>query len=132
MILVKTGHEGFYISSNKCIFTFSLLSFLCKGHTPSFGQSESTSPQNALCQVWLIFAWWSWKFFFKFCQCILLFEIRNYLFLEKGVALYLNKQTRMRLKLAQWIWRKGNFNVVNVFLLSSLHVKGHGPSYKHT
>ena len=46
---------------------------------------ESPSPKDALCQVWLNLAQW----IFEFCQCI--FAFRNYLPLEKGVALHMNK-----------------------------------------
>ena len=51
---------------------------------------ESPSPKDALCQVWLKLAQWFWRRrFFNFVNVFLLF--RNYLPLEKGVALHLNK-----------------------------------------
>ena len=51
---------------------------------------ESPSPQDALFQVWLKLAQWFWRrTFLNFMNVYLLF--RNYLPLEKGMALYLNK-----------------------------------------
>ena len=64
------------------------------------------------------------KKIFKFRQCISLF--RNYLPLEKGWALHLNKLEspspkdalcQVWLKLAQWFWRRNFFNFLNVFSL---------------
>ena len=51
---------------------------------------ESPSPNDALCQVRLKLAQWFWRRrFFNFVNVFSLF--RNYLPLEKGGALYLNK-----------------------------------------
>ena len=51
---------------------------------------ESPSPKDALCQVWLKLDQWFWRRrFFNFRQCVSLFH--NYLPLEKGGALLLNK-----------------------------------------
>ena len=51
---------------------------------------ESPSPKDALCQVWLKLNQWFWRrSFFNFVNVFSLF--RNYLPLEKGGALHLNK-----------------------------------------
>ena len=51
---------------------------------------ESSSPKDALCQVWLKLAQWFWRRrFLNFLNVFSLF--RNYLPLEKGGALHLNK-----------------------------------------
>ena len=75
---------------------------------------ESPSPKDALCQVWLKLAQWFWRRrFFIFVNVFSLF--RNYLPLEKGRTLYLNKLEspspkdalcQVWLKLAQWFWRR--------------------------
>ena len=72
---------------------------------------ESSSPKDALCQVWLKLAqWFLRRWFFIFVNVFSLF--RNYLPLEKSVNLHLIKlkppSPRMlcaKLKLAQWFWR---------------------------
>ena len=86
---------------------------------------ECPSPKDALCQVWLKLAQWFWRRrFFNFVNVFSLF--RNYLPLEKGGAHYLNKLEspspkdalcQVWLKLAQWFWRRGFLNFVNVFSL---------------
>ena len=86
---------------------------------------ESPSPKDALCQDWLKLAQWFWRRrFLSFVNVFSLF--RNYLPLEKGGALHLNKLEspspkdalcQVWLKLAQWFWRRGLFNFVNVFSL---------------
>ena len=75
---------------------------------------ESPSTKNALCQVWLKLAQWFWRRrFLNFVNVFSLF--RNYLPLEKGGALHLNKLEspppkdvlcQVWLKLAQWFWRR--------------------------
>mgnify|MGYP003692070963 CR=1 FL=1 len=72
---------------------------------------ESPSPENALCQVWLKLAKWFWRRrYFNFVNVFSLF--RNYLPLEEGRALHLNKTEskdglcQVWLKLAQWFWRR--------------------------
>ena len=51
---------------------------------------ESPSPKDALCQVWLKLAQWFWlRGVFNFINVFWLFQ--NYLPLEKGRALHLNK-----------------------------------------
>ena len=75
----------------------------------------SSSPKNALCQVWLKLAKWFWRRrFFKAVNLFLLFP--NYLPFGKGVALHLNNLEspsprdtlcQVWLKLGQWFWRRG-------------------------
>ena len=84
---------------------------------------ESPSPNDALCQVWLKLAQWFWRR--RFLNYVNVFSLfHNYLPLEKGGALHLNKlespSTKIALcqvwmKLAQWFWRIRFFNFVNVF-----------------
>ena len=86
---------------------------------------ESPSLKDALCQVCFKFAQWIWRRgFFNFVNVFSVF--RNYLHLEKGGALYLNKVEspspkdalcQVWLKLAQWFWRRRFLNLLNVFLL---------------
>ena len=86
---------------------------------------ESSSPKDALCQVWLKMAQWFWRRrFFNFVKVFSLF--RNYLPLEKGGVLHLNKLEfpspkdalcQVWLKLAQWFWRRRFLNFINVFSL---------------
>ena len=75
---------------------------------------ESPSSKDALCQVWLKLAQWLWIRFLDFVNVFSLFG--NYLPLEKGWALHLNKLQspslkegfcQVWLKLAQWFWRRG-------------------------
>ena len=49
----------------------------------------SSSPKDALCQVWLKMALWFWRIFLNFIKVYSLFH--NNLSLEKGIALHLNK-----------------------------------------
>ena len=75
---------------------------------------ESPSTNDALCQVWLNWPSGSGEeVFFNFVNVFSLFH--NYLPLEKGMALHLNKLEYPShkdalcqdwLKLAQWFWRK--------------------------
>ena len=78
----------------------------------------------------------------KFCQCISLF--RNYLPLEKGGALHLNKlvspspkdaSCQVWLKLALWFWWGRFFNFVYVFSQFRNYLpfgKGRDPSFEKT
>ena len=105
---------------------------------------ESPSPKDALCQVWLQMAHWFWRRrFFNFVNVFSL--LCNYLPLEKGRALHLNKfespsskdaLCKVWLKLAQWVWRRRFLYFVNVFspfcnYISPLE-KEQGPSFEQT
>ena len=78
---------------------------------------ESPSPLDTFCQIWLKLAQWIWrKGFLNFFNVFSLFC--NYLHLEKGGALLLNKLEfpspkdtlcQVWLKLAQWFWRRRLF-----------------------
>ena len=74
---------------------------------------EFPSSKDALCQVWLNLAQWFWRRFFNFVNVFSLFH--NYLSLEKGWDLHLNKVESLSPKdalcpvkweLAQWFWRR--------------------------
>ena len=76
-------------------------------------QLESPSSKDALCQVWFKQAQRFLRRFFNFVNVFSLF--RNYLPLEKGVVLYMNKHKspspkdalcQVRLKLAGWFFRE--------------------------
>ena len=85
-----------------------------KGRAFHLNKLTSPSPNDALCSVWLKLALWFWRRrFFHFVNVSSLF--RNYLPLEKGGALHLNKLEspspkdalcQVSLKLAQWLWRR--------------------------
>ena len=79
-----SGEEDFLISSMYFLITTLHLE---KGRALHFNKLESSSPKNALCQVWLKLA--QWFKILKFFQYILV--IFNYLPVEKGGALHLNK-----------------------------------------
>ena len=73
----------------------------------------SPSPMDAMCQVWLKLVQWFFRRFLNFVNVILLFH--NYLPLEKGRALHLNKLespspsdalSQVWLKLVQWFLRR--------------------------
>ena len=112
------------------IFAISYLSPFGKGlalWALHLKQLESPSPKDALCKVWLKLAQWFWRRrFFNFVNAFLLF--RNYLSLEKGRALHLQKLEspspkdalcQVWLKLVQWFWRRRFFNFVNeIFAIS--------------
>ena len=76
-------------------------------------------------RMWLKLAQWFLRIrFFNFVNVFQLFL--NYLLLEKGGSLHLNKLEspspkdalcQVWLKLAMWFWRRGFFNFVNVFSL---------------
>ena len=85
----------------------------------------SPSSKDALCQVWLKLNQWFWRRrFLNFINVFSLFQ--NYLLLEKGGVLHLNKLESLSpkdawcqdwLKLAQWFWKRRFLNFVNVFSL---------------
>ena len=66
-----------------------IISFWKKDGSLHLNKLESPSPKDALCQVWLKLAQWFWRRFLNFFNAFLLFH--NYLPLEEGVALHLNK-----------------------------------------
>ena len=84
---------------------------------------DSPSPKYALCQVWFKLAKWFWrKRFLNILNRNLLF--RDYIPLEKGVALHLNKLEspspkdalcQVWFKLAKWFWRRRFLNIFNIF-----------------
>ena len=91
----------------------SLLSPLGKRQTLRLNKLEFPSPKDDLCQDWLKLAQWSGKeIFFTFVNVFTQFS--NYLPLEKGGALHLNKLESPSPKdtlcqvprLAQWFWRR--------------------------
>ena len=81
---------------------------------PQLNKLESPSSKSVLCQVWLKLTRWFWRRgFFNFVNVFSLFH--NYLLLEKGGTLHLNKLAspspkdalyQVWLKLAQWFWRR--------------------------
>ena len=96
---------------------FSLfLNFLLleKGRALHLNKIESPSPKDDLCQVWLKLAKWFWRK--RFLNLVNVFSnFRNYLPLEKGGALQLDKIESLSpedalcqvwLKLGQWFWRR--------------------------
>ena len=84
---------------------------------------EFPSTKDDLCQVWLKLAQWFWRT--RFLHFVNVFSpFRNYLSLEKGVALHINKYEsplpknglcQVWLKLAQWFLRRRFLNFVNIF-----------------
>ena len=79
----------FYISSMYFRYFCNNLP-LEKGWVLHLNKLESPSPKDALCQVWLKLAQWSWRRrFLNFVNVFSLF--RNYLPLEEVGALHLNK-----------------------------------------
>ena len=86
---------------------------------------KSPSPKDSLCQVWLKSAQWFWRRrFLNFVNVFSLF--RNYIPLEKGMALHLNKLEspsikkdlcQVKMKLSHWFWRRIFLLFVNVFSL---------------
>ena len=87
---------------------------LKKGGALHMIKVESPSPKDALCQVWLKLAQWFWRR--RSLNYVNVFSLfRNYLLLETGRALHLNKLEsplpkdalcQVWLKLAQWFWRR--------------------------
>ena len=117
-----SGEEDFLNFLNAFHY-FAIISPLEKGRALHLNKIESPSLKDALCNVWLILAkWFRRRRFLNFFNVFSLF--RNYLPLEKGGALHLNKFESLSpkdalcqvwLKLAQWFWRRKIFNFVNVF-----------------
>ena len=125
-------------------FRFFIVISPCKRVGPFIctNKLESPSPKDALCQVWLKLAQWFWRRrFFNFVNVFSLF--RNYLPLEMGGALHLNKLEspslkealcQILLKLAQWFWRRRFLICQYILSISQLSPlgKGRGPSFEQT
>ena len=87
----------------------------------SLNKLESPLPKDALCQVRLKLVQWFLRRFLNFVNVYLLFH--NYLPLEKGRALHLNKLgspspkdalCKVLLKLVQWIFRRSFFKILSM------------------
>ena len=88
----SSAEEDFQMSLMYIIFLlFRNYLSLENSLTLHLNKLESPLPRDALCQVWLKLTQWFWRniFLYNFVNVFLLF--RNYLPLEKSVALYLNK-----------------------------------------
>ena len=119
-----SGEEDFLNFINVFYLFYNYLS-LEKVRALHLNKLESPSPKDALCQVWLKLAQWLWRRrFFNFVSVFYLFY--NYLPLEKGRVLHLNKlespspkdaSCQVWLKLAQWFCREALLNFFNVFSL---------------
>ena len=106
-----------------------IISFLIFEWSFNLWNLQSPSPKDALCQVWLKLAQWFWRRrSLNLVNVFLLFRDYQYLPLENDMTLYLNKRESLSpkdalcqvwLKLAQWFWRRGFLNFINVFLLFS-------------
>ena len=98
---------------------FNVFSLFCidlpleKGEDLYLDKLEFPLPKDALCQVWLKLAQWFWRRFINFVNVFSL--VRNYLDLEKGETLHLNKfefpspenaLCQVGLKLVQWFLRR--------------------------
>ena len=107
--LSGSGEEIFLISSMYFRFFCNNLP-LKMGWVLHLNKRESPSPKDALWQVWLKMAKWFWRRrFLNFVNVFWLF--RNYLPLEKGRALHLNKlespYPRMLCAKFGWKWLSG-------------------------
>ena len=111
---------GQLVLEKKTFFNFINVYLLFRNYVPlekggalHLNKFDSSSPKDALCQVLLNLALWFWRRFLNFVNVFLLF--RNYLPLEKGGVLHLNKLEspspkdtlcQVWLKLAQWFLRR--------------------------
>ena len=103
---------------------------LDRGVALHLNKLESPPPKDALCQIWLKLAMWFWRRrFFKSFNRNYLF--RQYLPLEKGVAVQMNKLEspppkdalcQISLKVAQWCWRRF-LNIFNIILHVSYYLR---------
>ena len=110
------GHIAHQRKQFKSINTYDYVITLIKRRKNNINL-ESPSPKDALCRVWLKLAQWFWRR--KFFNFVLVFSLfRNYLPLEKGGALHLNRLEsplprdtlcQVWMKLAQWFWRRRFF-----------------------
>ena len=138
-----SGGEDFKKVFNHVFSLFCNYLLLRRGWLFIWKKLESSSPEDAFCQVWFKMAQWFWRRrFLKILNVLLLFH--NYLPFEKGVVLHLNKLEspspknalcQVWMKLEQWIWRRRFFVVFNVFFtisqLSPLW-EGRGPSVEQS
>ena len=84
-----SGEEDFLILSMYFRY-FVIISSKKKSGSLYLNKFKSPLSKNALCQVWLNLAHWFWRRrFFKYLNVFSLF--RNYIPLEKDMALHLNK-----------------------------------------
>ena len=113
----------------KCVFAISNHLPLEKGGALFLSKLESPSPKDALCQVWLKLTQWFWRRFLNFVNVFSLF--RNYLPLEKGGVLHLNKLEspstndvffQVLLKFGPVVLEEKFLNFVNVFSLFYNHL----------
>ena len=119
------------------------LSPLWKGPGPSFDnffKNKSSSPKDALCQVWLKMVQWSWRRrFLKVLNVFWLFL--DYLPFEKGMALHLTKiespspknaLCQVWLKLDQWFWKRFHLKIWYIFTILQLSPlwEGRDPSFE--
>ena len=114
-----SGKE-FYFNSVNVILLFRNYFLLEKGVTFYLNKIYSPFHTNALCQVWLKLVPWFWRrIFFNYVNIFLLFP--NYLSLEMGIAIHLNRckslslndaLCQIYLKLAPWFWRKRLLKIV--------------------
>ena len=97
ILCAKFGWNWLSGSKEEDFLNFVNVFSLCRNYLPlekgganHLNKLESPSPKDALCQVWLNMAQWFWRRrFLNFVNVFTLF--RNYLPLEKGGALHLNK-----------------------------------------
>ena len=126
-----TGGSGSWFSNFVNVFSqFRNYLPLKTGVALHLNELESPLPKNALCQVWLKLVQRFWRRrFSKFVNVFSLF--RNYLPLENGVVLHLNKLVspvpkdalcQAWLKLAQWFCIRRFSNFVHEFSLFRLYL----------
>ena len=116
---------GSVVQERQIFFNFVNVFYLFRNYLPlekgealHLNKVESPLPKDGLCEVWFILAQWFWRRrIFKFRQ-FLGGLFCNYLPLDKGGALQLNKLEspspkdalcEVWLKLAQWFWRRRFF-----------------------
>ena len=84
--------SGEDFSNSSMYFNYFVITYLplVRGLALHLNKLESPLPRNALCQVWLKLAQWFWRRNFQ--KFVIVFsQFRNYLPLEKGRALHLDK-----------------------------------------
>ena len=109
-------------------FCYFIIIFSWKRSWPFIlNKIESPLPKDTFCRASLKLAQWFWRrIFLSFVKICLIF--RNYLPLEKSVALHLNEiespspkdvLCQVWLILAPWFWRRKLSNSVNLFFANS-------------